>query len=231
MAEAQGLTVTEKDKQILKSIVPLLIVVALFIFAGKFAIGQIKNVSTQIKEAKKTQSVLSEKLKTLRSVSLVSASGSTAAIIALPKSNPSLQIISQIRNLASMNLLLIEGIRASVSESDIGQMSYVTTSFNLVGPREAISAFVKGIEGIAPMSFVDKLSLVEDGSGGTAASVTVKTYFAPLPSTIPTVTQSVTDLTASEKELLKQISSLTQPVIDTGIVATVSGANPNPFGI
>lgn len=228
--KAEGLTITENDKQILKSTLPLVAVILLFVFAGKFAFSQIQKINSQIKETKKTQSVLSQKLSTLRSVSQLTVSGTNAAITALPKSNPSLQVVSQIRNLASSNLLLIQDVRSSASDKSSSQIPHVTTSFNLVGSKEAISAFIKGIDSIAPISFVDKVSLTQDG-GAFAANISIKTYYAPLPSTIPTITQPVTDLTASEKELLNQISGLTQPTLNLPVTATVSGSNPNPFGI
>lgn len=226
----EGLTITENDKQVLKSTLPLFVVVLLFIFAGKFAVSEIQKINNQIKETKKTQSVLSQKLNTLRSVSQLSVSGTNAAITALPKSNPSLQVVSQMKSLASSNLLLIQDMRSSASDKSSSQVPYVTTSFNLVGSKDAISAFIKGVDTIAPISFVDKVSLTQDG-GAFAANISVKTYYAPLPSTIPTITQTVTDLTASEKELLNQIGRLSQPALNLPVTATVSATNSNPFGI
>jgi len=222
--------VPESDKRVLKSIAPLFIIVILFIIAGKFAITQITNVRGQISVAKKNQSVLTDKLKTLRSVALVSESGSSIALTALPKSNPSLQVISQLKMLASTNLVIIEGLRSTVSDGSTDEISHVKTSFNLIGPRDAVTAFIKGVDTIAPITFVEKMDLVED-TGFGSASITTKTYFASLPKTIPTVTQPITDLTASEKDLLTQIGKLSQSVIDIPAASSTSGINANPFGL
>jgi hypothetical protein len=222
--------VPEGDKQILKSVAPLVIVLVLFIITGKFAITQITNVRNQISLAKKSQSVLSEKLKTLRSSAQISADGSGVALIALPKSNPSLQVISQLKMLASSNLALIEGLRSNVTESSTDEILHVTTSFSLVGPKDAIIAFVKGVDTIAPITFVEKMELVED-AGLSSATITTRTYFASLPKTIPTVTQPITDLTLSEKDLLTQLSKLSQSAIDTPAPSSGSGTNANPFGL
>ncbi len=223
------LEISENDKQILKSTAPLVIVIVLFVMVGKFAVGQVTNLRNQIGEAKKSQSVLSNKLNVLRSVSQLSASGTNAALIALPKSNPSLQVMSQLKSLASSNLVVMEEIKVSMASDSSGGLSYVTTSFNIIGPKNAIVAFVKSVDTIAPITFVEKMELVED-SGLGAANITTKTYYAPLPATIPTLTQSITDLTSAEKDLLSQIGGLSQSSIEIPASASVSGINPNPFG-
>ncbi len=223
------LEISENDKQILKSVAPLVIVIILFVIVGKFAIAQVTNLRNQISEAKKTQSVLSNKLNILRSISQVSISGTNAALIALPKSNPSLQVMSQLKFLASSNLVVIEGIKVSMAGDSSDSLSHVTTSFNIIGPKDAIIAFVKSVDTIAPITFVEKMELVED-SGLSAANITTKTYYASLPTTIPTVTQTITDLTSSEKDLLSQIGGLSQSALEIPASASVSGINPNPFG-
>lgn len=223
------LEISENDKQILRSTAPLVVVITLFVIVGKFAVTQVTNLRNQISEAKKTQSVLSNKLNVLRSISQVSVSGTNTALIALPRSNPSLQVMSQLKSLASSNLVVMEEIKVSMASDGSDSLSYITTSFSIIGPKDAIISFVKSVDTIAPITFVEKMELVED-SGLGAANITTKTYYATLPTTIPTVTQPITDLTSAEKDLLSQISGLSQSSIEIPTSASVSGINPNPFG-
>lgn len=220
---------SENDKEILKSTAPLIIVIILFVIVGKFGISQVTDLRVKINDAKKTQSTLSEKLKILKSLSQTAVSSADSVTFALPKSNPSLQIMSQLKLLASNNLLVLSDIRASISSGDSSNLSSVTTSFNVTGPREQIISFIKSIDSIAPITLVDKMQLSED-KGVNIANISTRTYWAEFPSTIPTVTQSVTDLTVSEKDLLTQISNLTFPSFGETVTATDSAINPNPFG-
>jgi len=220
---------SENDKEILKSTAPLIIVIILFVIVGKFGISQVTDLRAKINDAKKTQSTLSEKLKILKSLSQTAVSSADSVTFALPKSNPSLQIMSQLKLLASNNLLVLSDIRASISSGDSSNLSSVTTSFNVTGPREQIISFIKSIDSIAPITLVDKMQLSED-KGVNIANISTRTYWAEFPSTIPTVTQSVTDLTVSEKDLLMQISNLTFPSFGETVTATDSAINPNPFG-
>lgn len=206
-----------------------MIIIVLFIFAGKFAFAQITNVRNQISEAKKTQSALSNKLNILRSISDLTASSADMALYALPEANPSLQAISQLKTLAASNMLVLEDIKSSAANEESKDLSHIRITFNVVGTREAITAFIEGIQTIAPLTFVDKIDLSEN-TDLNEASVTTKTYFAPLPKTIPTITQVVSDLTSSEKSLLSEVNSLTRSVIEYPNSVTAEEINPSPFG-
>lgn len=222
--------ITEKDKQIIKAVAPLLIVLLLFFVVGKFGISQIRSTKQQIDLMKKNEAVLTNKLKILRSISEVSASGADVSLVALPDTNPALSVISQIRLLASNNSIIIEGIKSSVPPSDnVADLTYVTTSFTAIGTKESVLSFVRAIDTIAPISIVEKMD-ISTSAGASEASIIVKTYYASLPTTIPTITQAVTDLNASEKELLSEISVLNPPVFNEFTFATGSAINQNPFG-
>ncbi len=223
-----NIKISENDKQILKSVAPALIILVLFFVVGKFGIGQITNLRNQITEVKKIQSLLSSKYDILSRVSQLSETGSNAALIALPKSNPAIQVQSQIKSLVLTNMLVVDSIKSSLSVSDSG-LSYVTSNVEISGPKEGVIAFVKSIDTIAPVTLVSKVDFDESGDIAKATIVT-KTFFAPLPKTIPTVTQAVTDLTSDERSLLSEISNLSQPAFSEITPELSGGINPNPFG-
>lgn len=220
----------ESDKQILKSAGPLLAIIVLLFAVGKFSLSQIKNLRNQITNAEKTQAVLADKLKVLRSISEMPASETNIALIAMPRTNPSLSVISQIKVLASESAVALENIKSTSLEEEGGGLSYATTSFKVFGSRAAILAFVEKIKIIAPITFVEKVDLSEN-FGISEANISTKTYFAPLPESIPTVTQAVSDLTSTEKEMLIQMLSLRAPMIsDETFTASGSAINASPFG-
>lgn len=223
-----NVNISENNKQIIKSVAPFVIVILLFFVVGKFGIAQITGLRDKISTAKKTESVLSQKYNVLKSVAVVAASGSNQTLAALPKDNPAVMLQSQVKSIAASNLLVIDSLK-SVGVSSTSDLSSVTTTVELNGPKDAIIAFIRAMDTIAPITTVDKVSFSETGAS-VKAEIGLRTYYAPLPKTIPTVTQPVVDLTASEKALLTQISSLTQPTFSDILVATQSALNPDPFG-
>lgn len=221
--------ITQKDKQILKAAAPLLIVVLLFYIVSKFGFMKIKEIKQQINTNKKTISVLSGKLKILQSVSAAYSSGSDASLTALPDKNPTLSVISQLKLLASSSSVMISDVKSSLP-GELADLSYVATSFIAAGTKDSIISFTRAINTIAPISIIEKIDM-STNAGYSEANISIKTYFAPLPKTIPTVTQAVTDLTASEKSLLSEISILTPPVFGEVVQTEGGSINQNPFGL
>lgn len=222
------MSMSENNKQIIKSVAPLVVVILLSFFVGKFGIAQITDLREKISTAKKTESILSQKLNILQSVAVVAAGGSSQVLAALPKSNPTIMQQSQIKSIAASNLLVINSLK-SVGASSNPDLPSVATVVELEGPKDGIIAFIRAMDTIAPITTVDKVSFSDTGNS-VNAEVGLRTYYAPLPKTIPTVTQPVVDLTSSEKALITELASLTQPSFSDITVATQSAINPNPFG-
>ena len=220
---------SESNRQTLKAFAPLLAITLLILFVGRFAINQIISIRDQINNTKKTQSILISKLKPLESVSESATVGANIALSALPSSNPSLQVVTQLKILASQNQLVLNNIKSSLGSSDTAGTPFLNTTFNLSGPKEQITMFIKGVESFAPITFVEKFSLAES-AGASTATVTVRTYFVSLPTKIPTITQPITELTTLEKELLSQLSRLTSTVFVEVTQVTNGEVNENPFG-
>jgi hypothetical protein len=220
--------IPENVKQILSAAIPFAVVVILFLVVGNFGISKVTDLRAQITEATSQKATLTQKLSILQSLSLVAAQSGNLATSALPDSNPSLLVSSQLKLLAGNAGMVISSIKSGAAGVDASGLSRVDISFTVTGARVQIISFLKNIGNIAPVTLIDKISLAETG-GVTKADVSVKSFWAPLPKTIPSVDQAITDLTADEKKLLTQIGELTQPTFIQ--VASSSGnVNPNPFG-
>lgn len=225
------LGLTEQNKELLKSVWPLLVVIILFIVVGKIAISQITLINSQVKDAKKSQTALTTKLNTLKSTAAISESGSEVALTALPKSNPAIMIMSQLKNISSQYPVVVSNIRSTFADNNTSNLLFVSTAFDLSGKPEDIVSFIKAVGNVAPITVIQKISITSNVDFYTA-NIVAQTYYAPLPSTIPSITQPVNDLTAAEKDLLNKLSALSQPMVIPSV--TPSGdtsINPNPFGI
>jgi Tfp pilus assembly protein PilO len=220
---------SENAKQGLKSAVPLLVIAALFLVVGKFSLSQIANLRSEIGDAENKQSILSNKLHILDSISKDPTANADQVLFALPKSNPTLQVVSQLKLLAVQNSLVLDSIRSAEGSSGSNNISSVKITFNVMGAREQVALFIKAIETVAPITFVGRVDITEN-AGLEIAAVSVSSFYAPLPKTLPSVTEAVTDLNASEKSMLSQVNTLIRPSFSEITTATPSGLNANPFG-
>ena len=191
---------------------PLLIVIVLFILVGNFGISKVLGVRAQIQLANTSLKTLTQKLNLLQTLSSIVSSGAPLAATAVPDANPTLSVISQLKILALQQGVVISGIKSSGGTSAANGMNTASISFTADGAMIQVFSFLAATSKVAPLMVVDKIAMTE-ALGSTRADISVKTYWANLPKTIPSVDAPVTDLTTSEKETL-----------------TKGGANPNPFG-
>ena len=223
-----------KVKKITLAALPLIISIIFFILVGSFGISKINEVRLAVKSAGKDQTVLTQKLNLLQTLSQTAASGENAAVFALPDTNPTLTVLSQLNYLAGTNGIVLSKIQSGAGTIDDLGLNETPISFNLEGSIPQIISFLTGTSGLAPIIVLDGIN-VSQKDAGTVAEVTARSFWSPLPATIPALTQPVTDLTPAEKETLVKVTNLTQPVsqeigVSQGATQPVEGINPNPFG-
>lgn len=214
-------------KNVIISIGPLFAVLILFVLIGNFGISKVRDQRTQIDQATLEQNILLQKLNILRNISSTLGDAPNLATAALPSNNPALLGISQFKNLASTNGISLANIRAGTQITDSSGLLRVDISFDALGTREQITSFLKAISSSAPLSVVDTIKLNEN-SGASMATVTVKSFWSPLPSKLPAVTAALNDLTPDEKGVLTAISTLTQPMF-LALPPAAGGGKTDPF--
>ncbi len=219
--------IPESVKLTINSVLPLIIVLILFLIVGKFGIAKVVEVRSQTIQVEKDQNVLKQKLTLLQSINDTLATGSSAAVAALPANNPSLVVVSQLKNLSISNGVSISGIKAGAETLDPSGLSKVSINFIVAGNRPSVISFLTSIETIAPITLIDKIKMNE-GSGQTIANVSVKSFWSALPKTLPDLNQPITDLTAAEKKTLIEVSGLVQPVFEE-VTPTEGGGKSDPF--
>lgn len=218
--------IPENVKVVLKSTMPFLIVVALFIIVGKIGIGKAKDIQVQTEVSKTTQNTLTQKINIIQSLSASLSGFSSSAAVALPDSNTSLAVISQLKNLANFNGLVVSDIKSSSALNNPSGLSSVGVDVNVIGNKDQVKTFLESIQTIAPISIVDKVKINEN-AGSTQASVSVKSFWAVLPAALPTTNQTLTGLSTDEQKLLDSVNALTPPAF--GVLPAASGGKDNPF--
>jgi Tfp pilus assembly protein PilO len=175
----------------------------------------------------KDQAVLTEKLDLLRSVAQTVSVGSAAALTALPSSNPSLAVTTQVKVLASTSGLALSNIKSSGEAEDTSGLPRVDVTFEVEGARPQVIAFLKSVENIAPIALIDKVKISES-TAATRANVTLRSFWAALPKALPPITQPIVDLTSAERKTLTDVSALTQPLF-VELPAAGSSGKSDPF--
>lgn len=218
----------ENIKETVKVVLPSIVIVILFLTVGKFGISKIVELRGKITLSKESENILNEKLLVLQSVSDSYEKNVSLVTLALPGSSPAITAVSQLKNIAIKNGITLTSIKSGSSGSGTTGLPYANITFQATGARNGVLEFLKNIEEMAPLSKIDKVRISENG-GATLANVTVKTYWASYPKTIPTVTQPIANLTLSEKQIISELTKLTLPSFSS--VEPSSGEmNPSPFG-
>jgi hypothetical protein len=219
----------ESVRQTITAGFPLFLVIIFFIFVGKYSFSKVADLRSQIGTAQNSEMVLTQKLSVLQTISTTAESGARAASLAVPATNPSLIVVSQLRNLAISNGVILSAIKSTSGAANTNGLDQAIISFTVDGARPQVFSFLAGIDKIAPISLVDKIRMTE-GGGALRADIGIKTFWAEFPKTIPSVTTPISDLTTGEKETLTKILGLIQPNF-TEVAPSQGAINPNPFGL
>lgn len=213
------------NKNLLTSTLPLLISIFLFVIVGKVGIGRVSALREEIADGEKERKTLTEKLNTLRTLGGELGSNSVASTYALPESNPVLAAMSQLKLAAAQNVISMSSLKSGAGAKGNGGISSVDISFEAVGPKEGILAFVNGLTKVAPIMQLNKLKLSETG-GQTRAAISIRAYFAELPTKIPAVDSPVKLLTADEEETLMTVTALTPPQFSEVLPSAAGKTDP-----
>jgi hypothetical protein len=217
----------ESVRQTITAGAPLLIVIILFAVVGKFGISQVLSLRSKIESAQKSEKILTQKLALFKTFSTDAVTKANAVTSALPDSNPSIATVSQLKVLAAENGVVLSGIKAAAGLASTTGLNQANISFSLEGTRDQIFTFLTGVTTFSPITLVNNVKVTETAAS-VKADVSVKSFWAAFPKTIPSVTEPITDFTAAETEILANVARLTQPTFTEMLPST--DINSNPFG-
>lgn len=220
--------IPDNVKLILSSVGPLIIVIILFFVVGNFGVSRIKLQRSQIKEEENAKQILTQKLNLLQSVSGTVAADSGFSIAAIPDKNPALVVIYQLRVAGARNGIVLSNIKSGGENKDNSGLSRVDISFDIIGPKTQVISFLKSIETITPITNLVKVQINEAG-GITRTTANVNSFFAPLPTKLPSLTQPIGDLTQAEKQTLIDISGFVQAPFSS--LPPAPGGRVDPFSV
>lgn len=206
---------------------PLVALVFLLAWLTKFSFSKVGETRAKIAAQKKSETVLTERLNLLTQVGDEILDTSGISLSALPDQNPSLIVISQLKRLSSQFGVSLANIKAGGQVKDKSGLSRVDLIFEAVGSRVGVLDFLQAIDTFAPLSLIERLKMSET-AGIARAEVTIKSFWAELPTKLPPIDTPIMDLTADESQILSDITALTQPLF-IEVPALTSEGRPDPF--
>lgn len=211
-------------------LVPLLLLLALIIlsvFALNIGLSRLSLQSGQLSEASKDENILTTKEGLLREVQTSVLSQADLTVSAVPPKNPVLAVISQLKNLSLAAGITLSNLKAGSGSKEQGGLSTVEISFDAEGTFGAVLSFIRTISSFSPLTTVEKVSLTQT-AGAARATISLRSFWAPFPEKIPSITEPISDLSNEEKKTLSKIQSLT-PAPYTVVSPAGPGQRGDPF--
>lgn len=204
--------IPENVMLVVKALLPLFVIVILYIIFGNLIFSKMVQINNQITQARTDQTVLIQKLDLLRNVAVTGERDSNSTTLALPSENPLLAALSQLKNSAAGLGLILNAVDAKVSTSSTADqnISSVSIGFKVIGDVHAIETFLTGIRILAPIITINSVKVVDNG-GIYTGEIAVNSYWAGLPTELPTNVEDFQDLTQDERSILEVVNNLTKP--------------------
>ena len=220
------------NKKIQQLFMPLGVTVAivlLLVFGGKFLIGKVGELRDEENLTLSEESRLNEKLNTLKDFSVDGGNYAAQTLLALPAENSALSAISQIRFKSQSASVIANEMTIGKGPTNESNVTEVNVNFKIVGDFHSMLQFVNLLTTTAPVGGVDIIR-ISSSSDTSTGDLVYKTYYAPLPDTIPARTDPINKLSDEDNQLLQKISQLEAPTV-INLSAQGTSARTNPFGI
>lgn len=196
---------------LIKPILFLIIIAILLVVLILVGINQVKSVIAKTNESKEIEITLNQKITILQKVTEVISGDTTFLDLTIPGKSAVLYALSQIKNEAYKNNLLVSNIKTSAPVSIKSEMFKNSISFDVEGDETSVYNFLKSFSKLIPLMNIEKVKINSSGSN-TSAVISSSVYSAELPKTIPSVSSIAVDLTDAEVNLLNELTSYTLPV-------------------
>lgn len=212
-----------------------LMLVSLFIaiiFEVQFFLDKIQTLSQTEGDINARISQLDKRNNALSSLSPTVIAASQKIATVLPAENSVLLVTSQVRTTAIANKVNIKTLTTS-SINDLTEPNTGSTQVGIIveGTSTAVIDFLTSLTTQSPLIELDGVNFVTNPTT-TIAQVTLNSYWAPFPTQLPAITESISALTSEETTLLNLLSSYSSPVVNSDTIDSTSSAiivNTSPF--
>lgn len=198
-----------KTKIYFQTIGLLGIFLLLFLVIYRLTISQIPLQKSRLSEQTRKEQTLRQKGEILRTLDQSVLGQVDLTAFALPNKNSSFIVASQVNRVASENSVFITNLRIG-SETEDASLLSSDLSFDVEGATPLVLNFLQAVGNIAPITLIDRVQINQTAQVARA-TVRLKVFWANFPTSLPPVTEAISDLTQEEEEVLISILNLTPP--------------------
>jgi Tfp pilus assembly protein PilO len=204
---------------------------AIFLFITSFFLGKIGKIRTEITTLQAESKTLEQRVMALNDAQQSSISSvASEVLIALPSSNPSLLVVSQLRKIAAEKELVLDNLSVDPITAEGQEFPSISIEFRVKGDSTKIMQMLTELSRISPITNVDNLRInTERNSSEALANVALKSFWSSLPTELPPLSQPILSLSAAEISVIEKINSFTKPVINEVQPTGRKDFRPNPF--
>lgn len=227
MADLKSENKVAFDKNLIFQVLYLVIIFILAFIVVKEGVTRVRKQAADLKEARKIESTLSEKLNILKDSEANIKDNIDYLTLALPEKNPILILTSQINILLGEKGLLKEKIT-------VGGLTYVETGLapveltvELSGSYSQFLSFIDSLQGIAPVVNITASDFT-GGKEAITAKITISSYSAFYPKELPKIDDPIARLTEDDLAIIENVKSL-RPLTMGSYSASPPSTRANPF--
>ncbi len=215
------------SKNLILSIVAIAVLALLSLFAVQTFGGQFARLNTELSTSQTNQKVLSVKLTDLQSKEQDVLKVNDSLALALPSTNPGLLVISQLKNEASLNGLVVDKIQIGNELGSQESNLSISINFEATGPYQKVIDFLAKLNNLAPLIRVDQIKLTQAGDVASA-SIGVFSYWSPFPKTFSAASSELPSLSQEDQKIITTMTGLQAPTFADLAPSSQSGRS-NPF--
>jgi hypothetical protein len=227
-------------KDIIYPFLALLIIIGLILVSVKLFTDNISGLNSELNTNSEQEKVLNVKLTSLREsrADNTVTPDSQAVVEALPPTNPLLGIMSNVRSQAQLFGLSLGGFSSGAIGGVASEgVSSGEITIDVEGGYQQILVLIENMKGSNPLIRFEGIKILSQGLLGVdnyKFTGDVFSYWAPLPTTLPAVSESFEGLTSEEEDVLAKVDALRSPTVNTLTslpVATGSAGRADPFSL
>jgi hypothetical protein len=206
------------------------VVALLFVFLAKTGYSRISTQFGELKSNQTQEKSLGKKVSILKQVQKGILDQTNTSLVAMPEKNPGALVMRIVKVIAEENSITLGKVELK-GQSNYGHgitsMS-MSTGGRVSGGVLSLVNFVNSLSEMAPIIGVGDIKLSDTGDD-LSFSLEIRVFWAELPEHLPSISESIDELTPKEKELLARLSTLTKPSFETVFVPTDFQDRVNPF--
>lgn len=213
---------------VIKPLIILIAIVTTAILVVFFGFKFITDVQLRITENKAVEASLAQKVLALETVNRVLPEGINFLDTVLPSRGAVLYGLSQVKRQAVNHNIIISNLKTGSALADSTGVVKYSIIFETESQEEDLYNFLHSFKKTLPIMNIDKVGF-NNVSGLIRGSVTLYVYSADMPTTIPSLSGAVQELTAQEINLLNELATYSLPQFSEPSKSNTPSQRTNPF--